>query len=229
MIINDSSLADSPEINVEEIRESAVAPTKELETIADYIEAAFDESKIDYTGRREYQNGLIWLIDCPWSHEHTGGKDVREGGSSSAVILWPSGKPQYICKHAHCEQTRQWAIDPTGEMDSLRVWMESVVGRRLSFQDTPEILFGGKPARVVESDDEIDPVASDFQAKLNQLFKMGKSMRQIMVESGFCEMIGKDVDAADQTGSVIGVETKVSVNINLAAKLVDSAVNQISD
>jgi hypothetical protein len=129
----DIPLAVSPEQNAEEIRESGPAAGTELQNkIAGYVEDAFNKSGIDYKTRVAYRGGLMWLIDCPWEHEHSGGKDIRNGGSSSAMFMMPSGALAYKCQHAHCEE-RDWK--------ELRSYMEQKVGQLQFAPSTGAIEF----------------------------------------------------------------------------------------
>ena len=126
-IVNDAPLVENPARNTEIVDASPAIGTEEQNMIAGYIESAFEKSGIDFTARTQYQNGFKWLIDCPWEHEHTSGKSIRNGGSSSAVFMASSGALGYRCLHAHCQSTRNWK--------ELREWMEQQVGERLEFRD----------------------------------------------------------------------------------------------
>jgi hypothetical protein len=135
-IVCDLPLAVSPEQNVEEVKTHAPAVgSDEQNAIADYLEGAFEVAGIDYQSPLEYEGGFKWLIACPWKSEHTTGKDFD---SSSAVIMWSSGKLIYECKHGHCQGIRQWK--------ELRAYMEEVVGHFLTFgpPDTTPVYLGGK-------------------------------------------------------------------------------------
>jgi hypothetical protein len=125
-VIDDRPLSASPEQNTEEIRQTGPAiGTDDQNTIAQYVEAAFDDADIKYRNRTaSSEGGFKWLVICPWKSEHTSGKDFD---SSSAVMMMPSGMLIYCCKHAHCDNLRQWK--------ELRAWMEDKVGHRLTFGD----------------------------------------------------------------------------------------------
>jgi hypothetical protein len=204
-IINDVSLSESPEQNQEAVYEPMPAiGTDGQEKIAGYIEAAFDASKIDYSGRQSYQNGFKWLIDCPWSNEHSGGKSVREGGSSSAVFMLASGAISYVCKHAHCESTRQWEFDPTGEMDSLRGWMETQIGHKLTFQDSMPLYVNGlligspeyfKRHQQTETEDYPDneDSLSTMHDQIMAGIREGKTAEQIAEDSGFNKLVAESL------------------------------------
>ena len=137
VIISDLPLAPSPEQNQEAEKPFGPAIAMgEQETIADYVENAFDAAGIDYHARVAHgESGLKWFIRCPWHSEHTSGKDFD---TSSAVIMWPSGKLIYECKHSHCLGIRQWK--------ELRACMQQKVGHYLVFGEPVEVLLNSKPS-----------------------------------------------------------------------------------
>jgi hypothetical protein len=129
-VVLDLPLLPSPEKNEEIIIPAGPAlGTDEQMTIGEYVEGAFDISNINYESRVEHDGGFKWYIACPWKSEHTTGKDFD---TSSAVIMWPSGKLIYECKHGHCQGKRQWK--------ELRKFMEADVGQRLAFGDPEEVI-----------------------------------------------------------------------------------------
>jgi hypothetical protein len=140
----DLPLAPSPEQNeAAPVVIGEAIGTDEQNTISEYVEAAFEESGIDYRRRDEHQGGFKWHIVCPWSVDHTEHNDP-ETDTSSSVIMWPSGKLIYECKHAHCLGIHQW-IGETG----LRAWMEKKVGHFLVFGDPdPKYAVGPKPVTI---------------------------------------------------------------------------------
>jgi hypothetical protein len=142
-IINDLPLADYPEQVPEKVYGSGpVAKAEEQSKISQYVDSAFDASGVVYKAAEKYNSGFKWLIDCPWEHQHSGGKSVATGGSSSAVMLLPSGALTYKCQHAHCEDY-VWS--------ELRSWMEESAGRKLQFGDleAPKVYIAGvAPAKV---------------------------------------------------------------------------------
>lgn len=125
---NDLPLASYPYPDKEEVCDSGSAiGTDKQNEIAGFVAAAFDAAKIDYKAPVPYSGGFKWLIDCPQAYLHTGHKGIKDGGSSSAVIMLPSGALSYKCQHAHCEEF-QWA--------DLRANMEEVAGKKLQFGPT---------------------------------------------------------------------------------------------
>jgi hypothetical protein len=153
-IISDIPLAESPEQNAEKVYDAGPAiGSDEQNTIAEYVEAAFEKSGVNYKAPVAYSGGFRWLIDCPWEHEHTGGKGISEGGSSSAVFMTAQGKLGYQCQHAHCEN-REWK--------ELRGWMEEKVGEKLPFGKlvpNTVLIAGEPPVRPPQ------PIASALPAK----------------------------------------------------------------
>jgi Bifunctional DNA primase/polymerase, N-terminal len=153
-IISDIPLAESPEQNAEKVYDSGPAiGSDEQNTIAEFVEDAFEKSDVNYKAPAAYCGGFRWLIDCPWEHEHTGGKGISEGGSSSAVFMTAQGKLGYQCQHAHCEN-REWK--------ELREWMEGKVGEKLPFgKPAPNtvLIAGELPARPPQ------PIANAIPAK----------------------------------------------------------------
>jgi hypothetical protein len=138
-VVLNGPLAPSPEQNeAEPVVLGEAVGTDEQNTIAAYVEAAFDVAGIDYKARTaKEEGGFMWLIACPWRGEHTSGKDFD---TSSVVIMWSSGKLIYECKHSHCMGIRQWK--------QLREFMEQKVGNRLVFGDPSHdtLILGGKIA-----------------------------------------------------------------------------------
>lgn len=134
-VVSDLPLADSPEKNQDESKPTAEAVgTDDQNAIGAYVEAAFHDCEIDYQARvANNEGGFKWFIACPWKSEHTTGKDFD---TSTAVIMWPSGKLIYECKHGHCQGIRQWK--------QLREWMEAKVGHFLVFggSQSGTVLFG---------------------------------------------------------------------------------------
>jgi len=147
-VIDDRELAASPEQNAATaIIAGPAIGTDEQETIAQYVETAFDAAEIDYQSRvANDQGGFKWFIACPWRGEHTEGKDFD---TSSAVIIWASGKLIYECKHGHCQNIRQWK--------ELREWMEDKVGARLVFGDEPNGLLDAPPLALVATETDATP------------------------------------------------------------------------
>ena len=135
-IISDVALTESPEQNVPApIVAGPARGTDEQEEAAELVEAAFDESGIEYQMRKEHNGGFKWNIVCPWFEQHSVGKKLD---SSSSVIMWPDGKLIYECKH-RCLNIRQWK--------ELREWMTEKVGHPLVFaKPTITVLIEGKPA-----------------------------------------------------------------------------------
>jgi hypothetical protein len=137
VVIDDRPLAESPEQN--EDTPVIVGPaigTDEQNKIAAYVEEALDEAKIDREIRVDHQGGFKWIVVCPWKAEHTTGNDLD---TSSAVIMWPSGKLIYECKHGHCQGIHQWK--------ELRAFVEAKVGHPLVFGEPGGvILFDSRPA-----------------------------------------------------------------------------------
>jgi putative DNA primase/helicase len=142
-IINDLPLAASPEQVPDTPYDSGnAAGTEEQNTIAAFLEKAFDESGVAYKTRETYSGGLKWLVDCPWTYMHSSGKTLENGGSSSAVIMLPSGALSYKCQHAHCEDF-VWS--------ELRGWMEESAGKKLQFGPTNVVtvtIDGQEPSKV---------------------------------------------------------------------------------
>ena len=125
VIVADFPLAPSPEQSEEVVKPSQPAiGTDEQERKATFVEEAFKASGIRYRSRVAHEGGFMWLIICPWGLEHSEGEDFD---SSSAVIMWPSGKLIYECKHKHCSGIRQW--------HQLRDWMQESAARFLQFGD----------------------------------------------------------------------------------------------
>lgn len=123
-LVADAPLFQNPIHDVEVVNDTPAIGTYQQNEIAGYVEEALDKSKIEYTARQDYQGGFKWLVSCPWEHEHTGGKTLEDGGSSSAVFMTASGALGYRCLHAHCQTSRNW--------EQFRKYMESIAGK-LSF------------------------------------------------------------------------------------------------
>lgn len=142
-IINKLPLDDYPEQVPEKVYDfgPAIGSAEQI-AIAQFVESAFDTSGVAYKPAETYNRGLKWLVDCPWEHQHTGGKSVANGGSSSAVIMLPSGALSYKCQHAHCEDY-VWS--------DLRGWMEESAGKTLQFGESGVVtvtINGQAPSQV---------------------------------------------------------------------------------
>jgi hypothetical protein len=125
-LVVDAPLFPNPiPADVKVVSNTPAIGTDQQNEIASYVEEALDKSKIEYTARQDYQGGFKWLVTCPWEHEHTCGKTLEDGGSSSAAFMLPSGALVYRCLHAHCQSSRDWK--------QLREYMESVAGHKLPF------------------------------------------------------------------------------------------------
>lgn len=167
-IINDVPLAESPEQNAEKVYDSGPAiGSDEQNTIAEFVEDAFEKCGVNYKAPAPYCGGFRWLIDCPWEHEHTGGKGISEGGSSSAVFMTAQGKLGYKCQHAHCEN-REWK--------ELRGWMEKKVGEKLPFgkSGVETVLVDGNPPQ---------SIASAVPTKVEAPAKEGKTQKTKVAEA----------------------------------------------
>jgi len=103
--------------------------TEEQQAIAGYVEDAFDVSGIEYLNREAMpEGGFKWFITCPWkATDHSSNHPLD---TSSAVIMWASGKLIYECKHSHCRGHHQWK--------GLRAWIEEKAGQKLPFADPTE-------------------------------------------------------------------------------------------
>jgi hypothetical protein len=189
-IVRDVPLAVSPLQDVEEVHEYAVAESDTLESIAGYIESAFDESRINYKrDRLGYRGGVRWWIDCPWRYQHTNQKSIDDGNTSSSVIMAASGAIQYVCQHAHCLDTRQWKVEQGKE--SLREWMESKVGHKLRFQDDTSsvITHGGVLPEHLQSNDDDFVSATGMADLILKLGKEGKAPEEVAELSGFNKLV----------------------------------------
>jgi len=146
-IVQDVPLYKSPEQNAESVREDVLlVDAHKLNGIADVVEQALDEASLDRKRREVYENVFKILTDCPWEYEHTGGKGLADGGSSSAVLVMPSGALVYSCRHAHCEG-RGWS--------DLRAWLEETLGRKISFSPATVGTPAASPGTVSASNEQM--------------------------------------------------------------------------
>jgi hypothetical protein len=168
-IIADLPLAESPEQNVEEIKTGTPAPSEELESIAEYTEAALEEVRaklgsenFNFGDRKPHEGGFKWDVFCPNRDKHTSGTDLN---TSTSVVMPPSGKLLFCCKHSHCGNML-WIDNPQiseGEFghDGFRTWMEQQIGHRLQFGDRDDgsgvITYVRPPTAAAET----NAVASD--------------------------------------------------------------------
>ena len=133
VIVADRPLAVLPQQNEEDTKPAGpVLASDEQNTIAQYVEAAFEEvsttlgvDKFDWHPREPYEGGFKWRVLCYNKDKHTMGVDFD---SSTTINMLPSGKLLYCCKHS------------TGQCDQLmwknfREWAERQVGHWLRFGD----------------------------------------------------------------------------------------------
>lgn len=137
-IVCDLPLVPYPEQNAEKVYDMPTIGSEALAKISEHVESAFVAAEHNYKLPEGYEGGLKWLVDCPQEHEHSGGKDLAGGGSSSAVILKPSGALIYTCRHASCEEYR-WK--------EFRQHLEDSAGKKLQFGDlaAPTVFIAGVP------------------------------------------------------------------------------------
>jgi hypothetical protein len=125
-LVIDAPLFPNPIQDVKVVHNTPAIGTAQQNEIAGYVENAFGKAKIEYKARQDYQGGFKWLVTCPWEHEHTGGKSLEDGGSSSAVFMAASGALGYRCLHAHCQSLRNW--------EQFRAQLRYLAGCKLSFK-----------------------------------------------------------------------------------------------
>ncbi len=207
-IINDAPLVENPNRNDEKKRVVVPIGTDEQTRCADEIQAGLDAAKINFRGPFAYgESSFKWLVDCPWKHEHTGGKDLDDGDSSSAVFMDAAGVAGYACQHSHCKGVRQ--------RKELLGWIENAVGHEVAFgnkpPEAPKIHFyidgvlAGSPEHIerlkqsgiynntdsnnFSNEEEYEENESSFQSRITELYHQGKTVEEIAEESGFNKLV----------------------------------------
>lgn len=82
------------------------------------IEGFFAKYNIEYSLSRPRQGGLQYVVRCPWESLHTTG----ESNATTAVFLYPDGKPGFNCKHDHCRGKGWKEYKQFYEGPPKRVW-----------------------------------------------------------------------------------------------------------
>ena len=125
---------------IEESKSTVKPPAeqKELQDIATFLEAALDESKIDYSGPKKWgSQGYLWEItECAWSADHS------TGAGGACIILHNSGALDYSCRHSSCKKNaRSWS--------QFRDLIESKAGHKFAFAEKKDwssgVILGDGP------------------------------------------------------------------------------------